>query len=548
MSSKVLTVPFKANAAQRHHILKQRHRATNSAAYDAALRQRGSLTVWFADEAIAAWKAEPRTTRGGQPRYSALAIATALTLWAVFRLALRQTEGLIGSILALLGLDLAVPDHSTLSRRAETLALPPAQHGSAPVHLLVDSTGLKLCGAGEWLLEKHGTRTRRSWRKLHVGVDADTGRIVAATLTTSDVDDASQVSALLDQAGPLASFTADGAYDQDGVYDEVARRSPGTAVIVPPRSSAVPSETAGTAPTQRDRHLQMISERGRRHWQKASGYHWRALVEADISRFKRVIGDGLRSRTDRRRGTEIALAVGALNQMLELGRRDCRNFRVWAGMMGEETPMARRKAPYIPDQLLDQLLAGADPRTAFDPNGLLDGLKKALAERVLNAEMDHHLANEPGNSRNGHGAKTVLTDTGRIDLAIPRDRQASFDPQLIAKYQRRFPGFDDKIVSMYARGMSTREIAGHLRDLYGVEVSADLISAVTDAVLEEVAAWQARPLEPVYPLVFFDALRVKIRDEGLVRNKAVHVALGVRADGTKEVLGLWLEQNEGAKF
>jgi len=210
--------------------------------------------------------------------------------------------------------------------------------------------------------------------------------------------------------------------------------------------------------------------------------------------------------------------------------------------------MARRKAPYIPDQLLDQLLAGADPRTAFDPNGLLDGLKKALAERVLNAEMDHHLASEPGNSRNGYGAKTVLTDTGRIDLAIPRDRQASFDPQLIAKYQRRFPGFDDKVVSMYARGISTREITGHLRDLYGVDVSPDLISAVTDAVLEEVAAWQARPLEPVYPLVFFDALRVKIRDEALVRNKAVHVALGVRADGTKEVLGLWLEQNEGAKF
>ena len=194
-------------------------------------------------------------------------------------------------------------------------------------------------------------------------------------------------------------------------------------------------------------------------------------------------------------------------------------------------------------------MAGADPKTAFDPNGLLDELKKALAERALNAEMDHHLANEEaGNSRNGYGKKTVTTDTGRIELEIPRDRQATFDPQLIAKYQRRFPGFDEKIVSMYARGMSVREIVGHLRDLYGVDVSPDLISAVTDAVLEEVAAWQARPLEPVYPLVFFDALRVKIRDEGLVRNKAVHIALGVRVDGTKEILGLWLEQNEGAKF
>jgi putative transposase len=212
--------------------------------------------------------------------------------------------------------------------------------------------------------------------------------------------------------------------------------------------------------------------------------------------------------------------------------------------------MPRRKEPRIPDAILDQLLAGADPKTAFDPNGLLDGLKKALAERALNAEMDHHLAGEggAGNSRNGYGEKAVLTDTGRIDLEVPRDRRATFDPQLIAKYQRRFPGFDDKVVSMYARGMSTREIQGHLHELYGIEVSPDLISAVTDAVLDEIAAWQARPLEPVYPLVFLDALRVKVRDEGLVRNKAVHIALGVRADGTKEVLGLWLEQNEGAKF
>ena len=212
--------------------------------------------------------------------------------------------------------------------------------------------------------------------------------------------------------------------------------------------------------------------------------------------------------------------------------------------------MARRKEPTIPDALLDQLLAGADPKTAFEPNGLIDGLKKALAERALNAEMDHHLAGEngAGNGRNGYGRKTVTTDTGKFDLDVPRDRQSSFDPQLIAKYQRRFPGFDDKIISMYARGMSTREIAGHLRDLYGIEVSPDLISAVTDAVLEEIATWQSRPLEAVYPIVFFDALRVKIRDEGFVRNKAVHIALGVRADGTKEILGLWLEQNEGAKF
>ncbi|NUB25089.1 IS256 family transposase [Azospirillum brasilense] len=214
--------------------------------------------------------------------------------------------------------------------------------------------------------------------------------------------------------------------------------------------------------------------------------------------------------------------------------------------------MARRKQPSIPDALLDQLLAGTDPKSAFAKDGLLDELKKALAERALNAEIDHHLeSGEPdgrSNSRNGYGRKTVLTDTGKIALEVPRDRLGTFDPQLIAKYQRRFPGFDEKIISMYARGMSVREIQGHLRELYGIEVSPDLVSAVTDAVLEEVAAWQERPLEPLYPLVFFDALRVKVRDEGTVRNKAVHVALGVRPDGTKEVLGLWIEQTEGAKF
>jgi putative transposase len=214
--------------------------------------------------------------------------------------------------------------------------------------------------------------------------------------------------------------------------------------------------------------------------------------------------------------------------------------------------MPRRKQPLIPDELLDQLLAGSDPRAALADGGLLDGLKKALAERALNAELDHHLeVGEPdgrGNSRNGYGSKTVLTGTGKLELQVPRDRLATFDPQLIAKYQRRFPGFDDKIVSMYARGMSTREIQGHLRELYGLEVSPDLVSAVTDAVLEEVAEWQNRPLEALYPLVFLDAIRVKVRDEGTVRNKAVYVALGVRPDGTKEVLGLWIEQTEGAKF
>ena len=315
-------MPFKANASCRHHILGQRYRVTNWAEYDASLRQRGSLTVWFSEEAIAAWRAEPRTTRGGQAHYSALAIRTALTLRAVFRLALRQTEGLIGSILRLLGLDLAVPDHSTLSRRAETLEVPrPCPHSRGPVHLLVDGTGLRLCGPGEWLVEKHGTRRRRSWRKLHIGVDAETGQILASELTTSDVDDGSQVEPLLDQiTAPLASFIGDGAYDQAGIYSTVAERHPEADVIVPPRSTAVLSDMAENTPTQRDRHLQSIAEHGRIGWQKRSGYNRRALVEASISRFKRVIGPGLRLRTESRRATEVAIAVHALNRMLELGR------------------------------------------------------------------------------------------------------------------------------------------------------------------------------------------------------------------------------------
>jgi Transposase DDE domain len=193
--------------------------------------------------------------------------------------------------------------------------------GAEPLHLLVDSTGLKLCGAGEWLLEKHGTKTRRSWRKLHIGMDADTGKIVAAALTTNDVDDASQVGPLLDQIeGPLASFTGDGAYDQDGVYRAVMGRDPDAAVIVPPRATAVPSETAGTAPTPRDQHLRCIAEKGKIGWQKVSGYTKRSRVEAAIGRYKQVIGDGLRSHKDERCTTEVGVAVHVLNRMLELGR------------------------------------------------------------------------------------------------------------------------------------------------------------------------------------------------------------------------------------
>jgi putative transposase len=208
-------------------------------------------------------------------------------------------------------------------------------------------------------------------------------------------------------------------------------------------------------------------------------------------------------------------------------------------------------------EILDQILTGySQPSDLTSADGIIQRLKKALIERALGAELSSHLGYEKGdpagrgsgNSRNGTSAKTVLTEDGEVQIEVPRDRAGTFEPLLIAKGQTRFEGFDDKIISLYARGMTVREIQGHLAELYGTDVSPDFISKVTDAVLEEVREWQSRPLDPVYPVVFFDALRVKIRDEGMVKNKAVYVALGLNPSGDKDVLGLWIEQTEGAKF
>jgi IS5 family transposase len=315
-------VPFKFHGKGRRHIPRQRHRVTNWREYEASLRNRASLTVWFTEEALAGWKAQPRTTSGGQCRYSDLAIETALTLRTLFRLAYRQSEGLIGSIMRMLGVDLPVPDHTTLSRRAAGLPVQPCQRsGMGALHLIVDSTGLKLRGAGEWLFEKHGTAKRRSWRKLHAGIDADSGEIVAFDLTDKDVDDAAHVETLLDQlAEAPASFMADGAYDRSAVLDAVLARNPSARFIVPPCKGAVPGPTAATAPTLRDHDVLAIKAHGRMNWQKASGYNKRSKVEAAISRYKRVIGDTLKSRTDDRRATEVAIAAKSLNRMRELGQ------------------------------------------------------------------------------------------------------------------------------------------------------------------------------------------------------------------------------------
>lgn len=211
----------------------------------------------------------------------------------------------------------------------------------------------------------------------------------------------------------------------------------------------------------------------------------------------------------------------------------------------------------IRPELLDELLANyKEPSDLLGDGGIFKQLKKALLERALGAELSEHLGYEKGdpagrgtgNNRNGFGEKTVVTDDGEITLSVPRDRDGSFEPQIVPKGVTRLDGFDDRVISLYARGLTVREIQGHLRELYGVDVSPDLISRVTDAVLDEVKEWQSRPLDPIYPVVFLDALRVKIRDDGLVRNKAIYVALALTMDGDKEVLGLWIEQTEGAKF
>ncbi len=215
---------------------------------------------------------------------------------------------------------------------------------------------------------------------------------------------------------------------------------------------------------------------------------------------------------------------------------------------------ATQALPTIPKELIDQFVSG--PMSAEAVNAASMAFKKALIERALGAELTHHLGYAPGedkpleasNHRNGATAKTVLTEDGPLRIEVPRDRAGSFEPLLIPKHERRFTGFDDKIVAMYARGMTVREIQGFLAEQYATEVSPDFISSVTDAVMCEVAAWQARPLEPMYPVVFFDALRVKVREDAVVRNKAIYLALGVQPDGTRDILGLWIENTEGAKF
>src|SRR5271168_615877 len=288
-------MPYKFTEGRRHKFSKARYRVTNWPDYDAALARRRSLTVWFTEEAVAAWHAPATGERGGQPVYSAIAIETALALRLVFHQPLRQTEGLLRSIADLLGVDIAIPDHTTLSRRGSSLTILLKRLDRAePLHLLVDSTGLRIYGEGEWLDQKHGIRSRRRWRKLHLGIDAVTHEIVASELTPDDVGDVSEMPALLDQIdAEVASMTADGAYDGEAVYDAVAKRHPEAAVIIPPRATPISNELTST---QRDRHIAAIEEHGRMGWQRRSGHNRRSLVETAMYRYKTIVGRRLHAR------------------------------------------------------------------------------------------------------------------------------------------------------------------------------------------------------------------------------------------------------------
>lgn len=215
--------------------------------------------------------------------------------------------------------------------------------------------------------------------------------------------------------------------------------------------------------------------------------------------------------------------------------------------------MSKTKKKKLREELLDELLGDAKTSAdIFGPDGVIKSLTAALVERALKAELDHHLDQDSSegrrNRRNGHSRKTVLTESGAVPLEVPRDRESTFEPELVPKHVRRLHGFDEKVLALYARGMSVREIRGHLEELYHTNVSPDLISRVTSEVTEEVREWQSRPLERRYAVVWLDALVVKVRDQGVVGNKSIHIAIGLRFDGTKEVLGLWIEQTEGAKF
>ena len=302
-----------------HPKYKTKYRIGNWAEYDRALVRRGDITLWISADAVESWKPAPAGRRGGQRKYSDVAIETALVLRLVFKLPLRQAEGFLRSVLCLMGLDLEAPDHTTLSRRGQHLQVA-LHHGGVgePIHLVVDSSGLSIVGEGEWAAVKHGGKGKRGWKKLHLGVDGS-GVIVAQVLTEGNADDAATARGLIDNVdGRIASFTADAAYDTTPVYGAAGAR--GAKVIVPPTKTATRSRRRRPRPTARDRTIERVKEIGRRRWKKESGYHLQARVENAFFRYKSIIGDRLRARHPEVQEAEAVIACNILNRMTALGR------------------------------------------------------------------------------------------------------------------------------------------------------------------------------------------------------------------------------------
>lgn len=318
-------MPHKFNSSRRHKFEKKRYKVTNWAEYNESLRQRGDITIWLSPEVEEGWRAERRTTPGGQPVYSDLAIKVCLTLGMIYKQRLRQTEGFVRSLLRLMGLNVEVPHYSVLSRRGSCLTPPTKSKAqrAGPIDLVVDSTGLKIFGEGEWLQNKHNTKAKRkSWRKLHLGMDLGTGEIVCSDLTKDDVGDPTALPDLFDQINaPVSRFLADGAYDGDPTSDLLVERFGDTVeIIIPPPITAVPSPDAARNPTSRDKHITTIRTRGRMAWQVSSGYNQRSRGEAQIGRWKTVIGPKLNARNFENQKTEVRIGTDILNKMTELGR------------------------------------------------------------------------------------------------------------------------------------------------------------------------------------------------------------------------------------
>lgn len=304
---------------------KAKYKVRNWNAYDAALKQRGSITFWVSEEVVEQWRNEKKTGRKGASNYySDVAIATMGTIQSVFHLAGRQTEGFLESLFTVMGVELEVPDHSTLSRRLNKLSVElPLVPKDKAVHVVVDSTGVKVYGSGEWKVRKHGRGKRRTWRKLHLGVDEATGEILAAVVTTNDIADCEVLSQLLDAiAEDIAQVTGDGAYDTQDCYDAIDQRG-ASAAIPPGRNAKIWQHGNRKAPPHpRDENLRRIRKVGRKRWKQESGYHRRSLSETTMFRLKNIFGGRLRRRTFDNQAVELFLQCAALNRMIQLCQPD----------------------------------------------------------------------------------------------------------------------------------------------------------------------------------------------------------------------------------